>query len=345
MKILITGGAGFIGSNAAEFFAARNEDVIVFDNLMRSKFFNYETKCVEYNWNYLKKYNNIKRVLGDVRNTNALKKVITKDLDVIIHTAAQPGIRYSITNPIEDYTINAVGTLNVLDAIRDICPDTAFIYCSTNKVYGERINSLLMRELDKRYAFRNVNSISENFGIDMARHTPYGASKLAGDLYAQEYGYTYGIKTGVFRMSCIYGTRQFGLEDQGWIAHFIISAILNKPVTIYGNGKQVRDALYVEDLIRAFDLFIKSNLKTEVFNIGGGKDNTISLLEFIEIIKAKTGNAMAVNFADWRPFDQKVYISDISKVQKTLNWTPFVKLKEGIDKVIAWVNENISYFR
>jgi len=344
MKILITGGAGMVGSHAAEFYALRGDEVIVFDNLMRSKLFGYDKKSVEYNWNYLEKYKNVKRVLGDIRNSEDLKKVITKEIDLVIHTAGQPGVGFSIEDPKEDYTINAFGTFNVLETMRTYCcPGACFIYCSTNKVYGENVSDLPLDESEKRYSFKGIKAINEKFDLDMTAHTPYGVSKYVGDIYAQEYAHTYGIKTGVFRMSCIYGTRQFGFEDQGWIAHFIISNIKKKPVTIYGDGKQVRDVLYVEDLIKAFDAFAKSKIKREVFNIGGGPDNTLSLLEFVEIVEKKTGNKFKLSFDKWRPSDQKVYISDIAKVTETLKWKPRVKVDEGLGHLIEWVKNSVFF--
>jgi len=344
VKILITGGAGMVGSHAAEFYALKGHDVTVLDNLMRSKLFGYDRKSVEYNWNYLAGYKNIKRVLGDIREEKDLKKVFTKDVDAVIHTAGQPGVGFSIDNPREDYSINAFGTFNVLEHVRKVSPRAAFVYCSTNKVYGENVSNLPLRETDKRYSFRNVKGISESFNIDLAAHTPYGVSKYAGDIYTQEYAYAYGIKACVFRMSCIYGTRQFGFEDQGWLAHFIISNITDRPVTIYGNGKQVRDVLYVEDLIGAFDLFIRSDIKTGVFNVGGGADNTISLLEFIEMVQKNTGKKMKMNFDNWRPSDQRVYVSDVSKIKNTLGWNPKIGLGKGIKKLVAWIGANRGYF-
>ena len=797
VKILITGGAGMVGSHTAEFYAKDKNEIIVFDNLMRSKLFGYDKKSVEYNWNYLAKYKNIKRILGDIRNSSDLKKVLTKDVDVVVHTAGQPGVAFSIENPEEDHHINAFGTFNVLEHMRKICPKAAFIYCSTNKVYGENVSELPLTVTDMRYSFKDIKGIDETFNMDLTSHTPYGVSKYTGDIYVQEYGHTYGFKTGVFRMSCLardteistpegsfkigeiknkkvslhsfdnalilnvkrtkgsfrtsgkgkrlykiqtkgnysikatddhrfftplgyrklkdiaygslvaicpqsyyqknrqvdnlskriildekifmkqlskyrrtsksntkyvknlvknallplsynnkniylisrfvgyltgdahlyhrikkngksyteiqvyalkeeiesiregfkilgflpgkvrvsysrskiftghiikgvshkfslttteafaffellgvpvgnktklkfevpswikngprdvkreylkglfgaelsapsffsrsgnvkselqplqfsqsknhelsknakkfrtqivqilsedgvqtrihetkffykkgkdksvcyyiiikssrenftkfakigygfnkerniklyriiefmktglqyryydtwerqyayglgktellwdsivhkeeipmeeiyditvpinhnflangllvhnctYGTRQFGFEDQGWLAHFIISNLTDKPITIYGDGKQVRDVLYVEDLVRAFDLFIKSDLKTEVFNIGGGPDNTISLLEFIEMIEQKTGNKMKIGFDKWRPSDQKVYISSIDKIEKVLGWKPSVTLDKGIDYLIEWILANKTFFK
>ncbi|MFH1593327.1 MAG: NAD-dependent epimerase/dehydratase family protein [Candidatus Omnitrophota bacterium] len=344
MKILITGGAGMVGSHAAEFYASKKDEVIVFDNLMRSHLFGYDKQSVEYNWNYLSKHKNITRVLGDVREVKDLEKVITRDLDLVIHTAGQPGVGYSIENPGEDYSINAFGTFNVLECMRTRSPGAAFIYCSTNKVYGENVSNIPLTEKEKRYCFSGIDSIDESFNLDLTAHTPYGASKYTGDIYAQEYGHTYGIKTGIFRMSCTYGTRQFGFEDQGWIAHFIISCIKGRPVTIYGDGKQVRDVLYADDLVAAFDAFVKSDIGVEVFNIGGGPDNTMSLLEFVEIIESKTGKKIELKYDKWRPCDQKVYISNIAKVKKALKWSPSVPVEQGIDRLIDWVNANKDFF-
>lgn len=344
MKILITGGAGLVGSHCAEHFANKGNDIIVLDNLMRSQIFGYDKKSVEYNWNYLAKFKNVKRIKGDVREKNDVLKALGDGVDVVIHTAGQPGVSSSVNDPNEDFSINAFGTLNTLECTRKVCKNAAFVYCSTNKVYGENIDKIPLEEKESRYVYKGASAISEEMLTDLTAHTPYGVSKLTGDLYVQEYGHIYGMKTAVFRMSCTYGTRQFGFEDQGWIAWFIIAAIYNKPITIYGDGKQVRDVLYVTDLIDAFEKFINSDKKCGLFNIGGGKDNTLSLLEFLDVIKETTGKKPKFSFSDWRPSDQKVYISDTAKLEKTLNWKPKVKPKEGIEKLVKWVKENESYF-
>lgn len=346
MRILITGGAGLVGSHAAEFFALNNpkNKVIVLDNLMRSKIFGYDKDSVEFNWNYLKKIKNIERIKGDVRNDKDVACAIGKGVDVVIHTAGQPGVPSSVRMPKEDFSINAFGTLNVLEAARKKSKDTVIVYCSTNKVYGENVDKVPLKELEKRYTFRDTVGISESLSTDLTGHTPYGVSKLVGDLYVQEYSHIYKMKTAVFRMSCTYGTRQFGFEDQGWVAWFIIATLFNKPVTIYGNGKQVRDMLYVDDLIDAFNCFINSDLERGLFNIGGGPDNTISLLEFLDELEILTGKRPKVNFSDWRPSDQKVYISDTAKLEKALNWNIKTPVKEGIRKLAAWVKDNESCF-
>lgn len=345
MRILITGGAGLVGSHAAEYFALKGDEVIILDNLARSKIFEYDKASVEHNWNYLSKYNNVKCIKGDVCSESDVKKALGNRVDVVIHTASQTGVRFSIRQPKEDFRINALGTLNILECTRQVNKDAILIYCSTNKVYGENIDRIPLVEKETRYIYDGVEAINEDIAIDLTGHTPYGVSKLSGDLYVQEYAHIYGMRTAVFRMSCIYGIRQFGFEDQGWLAWFIISAIKNRPITIYGNGKQVRDILYVTDLIKAFDKFIKSDSKQGLFNIGGGKDNTISLLEFLKEIKSLTGKEPQVKFDIWRPSDQKVYISDISKVKNTLGWSPLVNKREGIRLLFNWVKENINLFK
>jgi CDP-paratose 2-epimerase len=346
MRILITGGAGLVGSHCAEFFALQNpkNKVIVLDNLMRSQIFGYDKASVEFNWNYLKKFKNIERIKGDVRNDKDVAKAIGKGIDVLIHTAGQPGVPSSVRIPKEDFSINAFGTLNVLETARQKSRDTIIIYCSTNKVYGENVDKVALTEKEKRYTFKDIAGVSEEMSTDLTGHTPYGVSKLVGDLYTQEYSYIYKMRTAVFRMSCTYGTRQFGFEDQGWVAWFIIAALFNKPITIYGNGKQVRDMLYVDDLVNAFNLFINSGLERGLFNIGGGPAHTISLLEFLDELEALTAKRPKVRFADWRPSDQKVYISDTSKLEKTLNWKIKTKVLEGIKKLTEWIKENQSYF-
>ena len=345
MRVLVTGGAGMVGSHTAEYYAKKGDEVIVLDNLMRSKLFGYDKKSVEYNWNYLAKYKSIKRIKGDVRVKKDVLEALGKGVDVVIHTAGQPGVPLSVRIPEEDFSINAYGTLNTLECVRQKCKDAVFIYCSTNKVYGENVDKMALLEKKTRYVYKNIKGIPVTLSIDHTGHTPYGVSKYVGDIYVQEYAHIYGMKTAVFRMSCIYGIRQFGFEDQGWVSWFVIANLLDKPITIYGNGKQVRDLLYVTDLVKAYDKFIHSDLRHEVFNIGGGPANTISLLEFIEAIKKETGRQNPVSFDDWRPSDQKVYISDISKVQKALNWNPAISPQDGMKKIVEWIKKNKAIFR
>lgn len=343
-RVLVTGGAGLVGSHAAEYYARRGYKVVVLDNLMRSKLFGYNKKSVEYNWNYLKRYPNIELIKGDVRKPQDVFKAIGKGVEIVIHTAAQPGVPSSVRAPYLDFTINAAGTLTVLECLRQKSPEAVFIYCSTNKVYGENVDKIPLKELKNRYQYRNKEGVSEKMPIDCCGHTPYGVSKYVGDIYTQEYAYIYGMRTAVFRMSCIYGTRQFGFEDQGWVAWFIIATLKNKPITIYGDGKQSRDLLYVEDLVRAYDLFVKSNIKHSIYNIGGGIKNTVSLLEFLEFINKELGKKPKIKFSSWRPSDQKVYISDITKIKKELRWQPAISPQEGARKLIEWAKKAKGIF-
>lgn len=337
MKVLVTGGGGFIGSHIVEFYSNNGDEVIAFDNLMRDEFFKLEGSLT--NWNYLRSLSNVTLVKGDVRDFSKLKEIAV-GCEVIFHTAAQVAVTKSLEDPAIDFEINAKGTLNVLELARIV--DAAVIYTSTNKVYGENVNKIPLIEIEKKYQYADPkykNGIPEDFPIDLTGHSPYGCSKLAADLYAQDYAHIYGLKTGVFRQSCIYGERQFGVEDQGWIAWFIFATLTDKLITIYGNGKQVRDVLHVRELIRAFDMFLRSNLKHEVFNVGGGPENTISLLELLDLLKKMTGKYVRVSFSSWRTADQKVYVSDISKIKKMLNWRPFIGFEEGIIKIIKEIQE------
>ena len=344
MKILVTGGAGFIGSHVAQYYAQKGDDVICYDNLSRATLLGNSIDTT-YNWNYLKAYSNVRLVHGDTRNMASLKGTVN-GVDVIIHTAAQTAVTTSMVDPGTDFETNALSTFNILEAARLSESKPAVIYCSTNKVYGDNVNKVGVIDRGTRYTFEKQfkKGVSESFSIDACEHTPYGCSKLSGDLYVQDYGYLYGLKTGVFRMSCIYGTRQFGVEDQGWVAWFVIATILGKPITIYGDGKQVRDILYVTDLVSAFDSFISSNLDHAVFNMGGGSLNTISLLELLELLEEQTGKRSAIDFSQWRPSDQKVYISDISKAKRELAWEPKIIPRDGISKLIEWVAQNKSLF-
>lgn len=345
MVVFITGGAGMIGSHCAEYFVKRKHKVIVYDSLIRSKIFSSPKKSVEYNWLYLKNFPNIVRIKKDIRDRKSLEDAFRRyKPDIVIHTAAQPGVRFSLDNPWQDSQINCLGTVNVLEATRKYSPKGVFIYCSTNKVYGDNINSIPLIEKKTRYVFKKIKGVNEHMPIDLGGHTPYGVSKLCGDLYAQDYAYTYGLKAGIFRMSCIYGERQFGFEDQGWLAWFTIRFLQGKPITIYGDGKQMRDVLWVDDLIKAFSNFIKSDCQGEVFNIGGGVKNTISLLELISLLEEFTSRKVRVEFKDWRPFDQKVYVSDISKARKILNWEPRISVREGIMRLLKWVKKNSVLF-
>ncbi len=344
-KMLVTGGAGFIGSHAALYFAERGYDVTVLDNLSRGRLLKREDPNARFNWEYLGGRERITLVEADVREPQPVGR-LAAEADVILHAAAQTAVTTSTTDPETDFTSNALGTFRVLEAARRGGRRPAVVFCSTNKVYGENVNGLEVRADGERYRFAPEwkTGIPESFSIDRCEHTPYGCSKLTGDIYAQDFGHLYGLRVGVFRMSCIYGTRQFGMEDQGWVAWFVIAALAGKPITIFGDGKQVRDVLWIDDLLRAYEAFIRSDLRVEVFNMGGGPRFTLSLLELLEMIREQTGGRPAITYADWRPSDQKVYVSDTRRAQRMLAWAPEVSPREGVGRLIAWARANIGRF-
>jgi CDP-paratose 2-epimerase len=210
------------------------------------------------------------------------------------------------------------------------------------------VNKIPLKEGEKRYYIASSyyeKGINEEFPVDLTAHTPYGSSKLTGDIYVQDYAHTYGLRTYVLRMSCIYGERQFGVEDQGWVAWFVIATLTGKEITIYGNGKQVRDLLYVKDLVKLMEILINMKPKSDVFNVGGGLENSVSLLELLDKIESKTGKKPMIKFSSWRPFDQLFYISDISKINKITGWKPEHNVDKGLEKMINWVNSNIELFK
>ncbi len=344
MKILVTGGAGFIGSHVCEYYSKKGAQVIAFDNMIRAKLLGKAKANTSYNWNYLKTLKNVKRIHGSVIDMNALKSAM-KNVHAVVHTAGQTAVTTSVIKPALDFQINAAGTFNVLEAARQIKKSPMVVLCSTNKVYGENVNQVPIREQKTRYIFSGKYSrgIPENFGVDLCEHTPYGCSKLTADIYAQDYARLYGLKVGVFRMSCIYGTRQFGVEDQGWLAWFIIAAVTGKPLTIFGTGKQVRDVLWVGDLVRAYDAFIQSKHSHGVFNMGGGSENTLSLIELLGLLKEQN-LIPKIKFSKWRPSDQKVYVSDIRKAGKLLKWTPEINPGMGVVQLTDWVQKHKNLF-
>lgn len=339
-RILITGGAGFIGCNLADFFLKKGCRVTIFDNLSR--------KGTEKNLEWLRSNHKtgLDFVEGDIRDFSSVMSTV-EDKDIVFHTAGQVAVTTSIKNPREDFEINALGTLNVLEAARKSSSDPVIVYCSTNKVYGDNVNRIPLVEKEKRYEFADpeyANGIPEDFPTDADEHTPYGSSKYAADLYVRDFSAIYGLKTITFRMSCIYGIRQFGNEDQGWVAHFVISSFFNKPIVIYGDGKQVRDVLFIDDLVKAFELACERIEKTKgkVYNIGGGVNNTLSLLELLDLLRS-FGLNPRYTFDDWRPADQKVYISDVRKA-KEFGWEPRIPPEEGVRRLLSWVKENRGLF-
>lgn len=337
-NVLITGGAGFIGSNLASYFLKKGHNVIVFDNLSRAG--------SEKNLAWLKNQKgSLKVVIADIRNFEALKKAVAKT-DAVFHLAAQTAVTTSLTHPKEDFEINAKGTLNVLEAVRGQKRKIPVIFSSTNKVYGALPNLKVVKN-STRYEFSKPNlGVSEDQALDF--YSPYGCSKGVADQYVRDYARIYGLPTVVFRQSCVYGPRQFGVEDQGWVAHFVISAILKRPVTVFGDGLQVRDLLYIDDLVEAFEKAF-ANIKQisgKVYNIGGGIKNTVSIWEeFSQILGKINGELPKVTYKQARPGDQKIYISDITSAKRDFGWKPKVSVQEGIEKLYSWAKENVELFK
>lgn len=331
---LITGGAGFIGTNVADFYLSQNKRVTIFDNLSRSG--------TEDNVRWLKERygDQVTLVKGDVRSLDGKFSELVESADVVLHLAAQVAVTTSVTDPAEDFEINACGTFNVLEAVRKSASRPIVLYSSTNKVYG-KMDDLDVVERDGRHVYSNLDE-----GVSVTRpldfYSPYGCSKGCGDQYVIDYARIYGLKTVVFRQSCIYGPHQFGIEDQGWVAWFAIRAMQNLPFTIYGDGKQVRDVLFVGDLIAAYDAAIANIEKTSgrAYNIGGGPAQTLSLLELVSLLEEKFGRKLKYDFDDWRPGDQLVFISDIREAKADFNWEPLVNVDNGVTKLVDWLSQN-----
>ena len=340
MSILVTGGAGFVGCHLVHDLLGDNRKVTVLDSLSR--------RGSERNLEWLQRQHpdrDLRFVKGDVRDPQAVKSA-AEDVDAIYHLAGQVAVTSSVQDPRLDFEINALGTLNVLEAARQSPCQPVVMFTSTNKVYGG-MEDVALVEKDTSYEYRDLpDGIPESRPLDF--HSPYGCSKGAADQYVRDYARIYGLRTVVFRMSCIYGPRQFGNEDQGWLAHFIISAGTGAPITIYGDGKQVRDVLFVEDLVRALRGAVDKISVTagKVYNIGGGPANTLSVWkEFGQLLAELNGEAVRVSYRDWRPGDQPCYVSDIRNVGRDLGWTPEVDKRAGIRRLWEWVSSNKEVFR
>ena len=340
MKVFITGGAGFIGCNLADTHLRRGHGVVIFDNLSR--------KGTDGNLAWLREQHGdrLTFVQGDIRDFDTLRAALPPDAEQVYHMAGQVAVTTSVSNPREDFDINALGTFNVLEAVRNAAPQAVLFYASTNKVYGG-LEAASVVENETRYRYRDhPYGISEDQPLDF--HSPYGCSKGSGDQYVRDYARIYGLRTVVMRQSCIYGTRQLGVEDQGWVAHFCIAARLRRPITIYGNGKQVRDVLWIDDLIAAYDTAAAriDVAAGQIYNMGGGPDNTLSIWsEFRPILEKLAGHPIPVTYADWRPGDQLVYISDIRKAERDLGWRPQVSMPQGVERLWRWIDANPELFR
>jgi len=337
-KILITGGCGFIGANYTDRLLARGERVVVFDNLSR--------RGSEKNAEWLReKYGaRFELIRADIRDARAIADA-AREADAIFHFAAQVAVTTSVADPRTDFEINALGTFNALEAARLSGHNPIFLFASTNKVYGG-MDDVIVVEKPTRYAYRDlIGGVSEQQPLDF--HSPYGCSKGAADQYVRDYHRIYGVRTVVFRQSAIYGYRQFGVEDQGWLAWFIIAAVLGKPITIYGDGKQVRDMLFIDDLMDAYDAALAriDHIAGHVYNIGGGPNNTISVwAEFGPLLEKLLGRKIPVQYDAWRPGDQRVCVYDISKAKQELGWEPRIGVPEGVERLYRWVVENKNLF-
>lgn len=337
LRILIIGGAGFIGANLTHHLLSKGHKVAVYDNLLRRG----SEKNIK--WLRMNHEGRYKLLRADIRDYKALQQAVD-GVDIIYNVSGQVAVTTSVSAPLEDFEINALGAVNLLEAVRTVNPSAIVVYTSTNKVYGKMYDVPIV-ERNGRYDYENlVYGISETQPLDF--YSPYGCSKGAADQYTRDYVRIYGLRTIVFRMSCIYGIRQFGNEDQGWVAHFVISSVFDRPLTIYGDGNQVRDILFINDLLRAFELATDNINVTQgqIYNIGGGRENTISLLELIEQLENLLGKHIKYTFDDWRPGDQKVYISDIRKAERDFDWMPKIPKEQGIERLLDWVRKNKELF-
>ncbi|MBL8055872.1 MAG: GDP-mannose 4,6-dehydratase [Anaerolineales bacterium] len=337
MRILITGGAGFIGCNLAAHFTRLGHAVTIFDNFSR--------RGAEANLAWLQASAPAPAVIrGDVRDAAAIAAA-ARGQQAIFHLAGQVAVTTSVNDPRADFEANALGTFNTLEAARAAGTQPIFIYTSTNKVYGG-MEAAQIVERDGRYTFADLPlGVPETWPLDF--HSPYGCSKGAGDQYVRDYHRIYGLPTVVFRQSAIYGPRQFGVEDQGWLAYFAICAALGKPLTIYGDGRQVRDLLYVDDLARAFELAVQhiDRAAGQVYNLGGGPERSLSIwTETRPLLEALAGRPLSVAYGDWRPGDQRVYLSDIRKAKAALGWEPQVAPAEGLRRLWEWIQANRALF-
>lgn len=341
MKILITGGCGFLGSNLSAYGIKEKYDITIFDNLSRIG--------SKQNLEWLKNLGKFQFIHGDTRNYNEIEKVIKETkYDAIFHLAGQVAMTISISEPYRDFQINTMGTVHILEAVRKYSPESIIIFSSTNKVYGD-LEQYHYTETEKRYICTEYpNGFDELIPLDF--RSPYGCSKGAADQYMLDYARIYGIKTVVFRHSSMYGGRQFATYDQGWIGWFCQKAFEKKyfaheePFTISGNGKQVRDILFADDMVFLYykALEYSSKIAGHVFNVGGGMEQALSLLELFELIENLLNVKLEYRSLPPRASDQKVFVADISKVKKIIGWEPKVNTREGVFRMLNWIESSIS---
>lgn len=331
--LLVTGGAGFIGSNLAHRLASEGYDVVIFDSLARSG--------VEENLRWLQSQHGsrIRHVDADIRDSEAVNEAVA-GAAAVFHFAAQVAVTTSLSDPRADFEINAGGTFNLLDAVRRTGREIPVLFASTNKVYGNLSDVSL--ELSGS-SYTPVNSALRSNGIAEDRpldfHTPYGCSKGSADQYVLDYARSFGIPAAVLRMSCIYGPRQRGTEDQGWVAHFLIRAIEGRPISLYGDGCQVRDVLEVSDCVDAYIACWRQIDKVagQAFNLGGGPQNAVSLIQLIDEIERLLGRNVETHFSAWRAGDQRYYVSDTRRIRQALGLKPALRWKDGIRRLAHWL--------
>ena len=340
-SVLIFGGAGFVGTNLALSLLERGQRVVVFDNLSR--------KGVGDNLETLRHQAHLGRpfsfIEGDIRDEGAVAHAVER-AESVVHLAAQVAVTTSLVSPLEDFEINARGTLNILEAVR-LRSDGAVpvVFTSTNKVYGA-LDDVSLQLCDDRYTPQNPDiaraGIGESRPLDF--HSPYGCSKGAADQYVLDYARSFDIPATVFRMSCIYGPHQKGNEDQGWVAHFLLQALRGEPITLFGDGKQVRDILWAGDLVRAFHIALDQPKRTQAqaFNIGGGPRNAVSLLEVVEAIAHHAGERPHIEWGDWRVGDQRYYVSDTRRFENGFGWCAQTSALEGIARLWDWMQQNAN---
>ena len=338
-KFLVTGGAGFVGCNYVHRLLGRGDQATVYDNLSR--------RGTEANVTWLREQHgagSFRLVVGDVCDYEALADA-ARGVDVVVHLAGQTAVTTSVADPRSDFEDNALGTFNALEAARHAGTNPIFLYSSTNKVYGG-MEDVEVTELETGCAYRDFPlGIPETWPLDF--HSPYGCSKGTGDQYVRDYARIYGLPTVVLRQSCIYGPRQMGVEDQGWVAWFIIAAVTGQRITIYGDGKQVRDVLFVDDLLDVYDAAIAhiDVAAGQVYNVGGGAANTMSVwAEFSPMLERLMERPIPVSYGGWRPGDQRIYVSNICKAERELGWRPRVRVEEGIRRLYEWVAANRALF-
>jgi CDP-paratose 2-epimerase len=332
-SILITGGAGFIGVNAARHFQQRGWAVTILDNLSR--------RGASENIDWLRRQQQVRFEHADIRDFCAMERIVAElRPSAVLHLAAQVAVTTSVASPRDDFENNALGTFNMLEAVRSKSPESFFINASTNKVYG-KMDDIGVIERNGRHEYLDLpKGVGEDRPLDF--HSPYGCSKGAADQYVIDYARIYGIQSVTFRQSCIYGPRQFGVEDQGWVAWFTIAAVLSKPITIYGDGKQSRDVLHIQDLADAYEAAFdrRDAVSGQAFNIGGGPGNIISLLELIRYLEQGLNIRIPLQWSDWRPGDQPVFVCNLEKAKQRLEWEPTIPVSDGVGQLIRWVRDN-----